>query len=113
MLRNPRVRLVIAAVAGAAGALALLGLLDAVNAGSGFERTTAATAFGWMLPILLGFVCVMLVRALITTGRDQRPSTASRTRRCAACGGSVLDSWRLCPHCGEPLGDEEPEAVTA
>jgi hypothetical protein len=112
VLRHPIVRLLLAALCGAAAAFALLGVVRLVNPGDGFERTTAATGYGWLLPILLGIVCVVLVRLLMRESPERMVASTPDSRVCRVCGGKVLDSWRLCPHCGESLTEQDPEAVT-
>ena len=109
-MRNPILRLVLSALAGAALALALLAVLDLLDRDAGFAGSTAASTFGWVLPIMLGAIGVALARSLIQGRRVDSEAFAGHSCNCAACGGSVLVDWRLCPHCGEPLSTEESKA---
>lgn len=107
MLRSPVIRLLAAAAAGIVTALALLALLQLINGGAGFARTTAATAFGWAIPIVACGVGVALGWALLRPAGRSHDATPTVQCRCPQCNGPVQGTWRLCPHCGAIIADEE------
>lgn len=63
---------------------------------------SSLTALNWIVPIAAGFLVGGVAWALLATG-DRTPA---RTRmHCTSCGSSILEGWRICPHCGHFLGD--------
>ncbi len=108
VLRHPLVRLAIAAALGATAAVVLLGALSWLNSGDGFTGATAATSFGWLVPIgaiALGGVLAFSLYSLRSP--KQTEPDALGMCRCSRCGGTVLGEWRLCPHCGVSLSDPD------
>ena len=112
-MRVPFSRIVIAVLAGLALTGAVVTLLVVVNAGEGFTRCSASGAFGWTLPILAGLAIGVLVWLLHLGSRHHHePSVSSHaTARCDSCGSAMMESWRLCPYCGD-LIEESPSAHT-
>lgn len=92
-------------------ALVLLGALALLNANDGFDGTSAATAFGWLVP-LGAVVLTGVLAASLYSIRSPGPSEHEGfgVCRCSQCGGTVLGEWRLCPHCGTALGDADSAA---
>ncbi|HSK46865.1 MAG TPA: hypothetical protein VLA05_02540 [Coriobacteriia bacterium] len=87
-------------------ALGLLAFIDLANAGQGFIHTTAATSYGWIIPIVAGGVIGLVALALLA-GEDAPAHSAMHPSscKCSQCGGTVLGEWRLCPHCGARLSE--------
>jgi len=81
--------------------------------GGVLSGTTAATAAGWMMPVAAGITAAGVAWAL-TRPREEEPDERQHALAgCAACGGTVFDEWRLCPHCGALLEDERDRTRTA
>lgn len=92
-------RILAAVLGGIAAAGALLVLLFVVDAGQGFTHCTAATGFGWLLPVLTGVLVAGASGVLLRQERSESPAPPE-DRRCETCGKPVLESWRMCPYCG-------------
>lgn len=71
------------------------------NGAKGIAGSTAAAAFGWVVPLLAATLVGITAVALLNGGTTSRSKTVER--RCEACGASVQPQWRLCPHCGALL----------
>lgn len=71
------------------------------NGAKGIAGSTAASAFGWVVPLLAATLVGITAVALLHGGTTSRSKTVER--RCEACGASVQPQWRLCPHCGALL----------
>lgn len=99
MAGSKTMRILAAVLGGIAAAGALLVLLFVVNAGEGFAHCTAATGFGWLLPVLTGLLVAAASGALLRQDRSDPPGLPA-DRRCEECGKPVLESWRMCPYCG-------------
>ncbi len=90
--------------------LAVGALTRTMNGGRG-----SLAALSWIVPVAAGFLVGGVAWALLATG-DQLPS---RTRvHCESCGSSILEGWRICPHCGHFVGEvpqsaERPDSATA
>lgn len=110
MTRRPIVRFVAAVAAGLAVGAALLAVIIVVNAGADFDGSTAATRFGWAIPILTGLVVAGVAWALLSSETVDSASDEMRTASsvCYQCGKPLLSEWRLCPYCGSLKTDEEP-----
>jgi hypothetical protein len=96
----------------AAGIVLLLGFfLLAYNAQS-LGGATAASPFGWTVPLASLFVIVGVTWLLLSqTPKD--PGTGPWLYApCPSCGRSVMRDWRLCPYCGEVLERQESEQAT-
>lgn len=93
-------RLVSAVLGGVAVALAFLAGLRAINSGAGFVGSTAATAAGWMIPMLAGVVATAVAGVLLVEDRTKVDDEVAFAGRCSDCGRPVADEWRLCPYCG-------------
>lgn len=105
MPRSPLIRFAAAGFAGALAAASIIGILVLVNAEEGFSKCTAATGFGWIVPIIAGVVVAALSFALLRDRpRDQIQRTAPGQACCSVCGGIIRGDWRLCPHCGARFG---------
>jgi hypothetical protein len=97
-------RMVLKLLAAVIGAVSIAVVLFAVAilSRSVDGRGSSLTALNWIVPIVAGFLVGGVAWALLATG-DRLPS---RPRiRCTACGSSILDGWRICPHCGHFVGD--------
>lgn len=66
------------------------------------SHDVSLAALNWIVPIGAGFLVGGVAWALLATG-DRLPSRASS--RCPSCGSSILEGWRICPHCGHFVGD--------
>ncbi len=91
----------LAAVVGAASiAVVLLGVAILTRSSQGFDSSFAALT--WIVPIAAGFLVGGVAWALLATG-DRAVQRAPI--RCDSCGASILEGWRICPHCGHFIGD--------
>lgn len=86
----------------------MLFVVSAINAETGFARTTAAEHYGWLVPVVAGFTVAGVAWALLTSrsAPDDVTHIVSRCE-CEECGGTVLGDWRLCPHCGYRFPDNK------
>lgn len=85
-----------------AAALLLVVVVTLANGPGGFSQSTAATAFGWTVPLIAG--TLVGVTAWLLLSRSPSARHTANSRRCDACGANVQSQWRLCPHCGAILG---------
>lgn len=93
----------LAAVIGAAS-IAVVLLAVAVLTRSVTTLGASMGALNWIVPIAAGFLVGGVAWALLATG-DRLPSRA--TLQCGSCGSTVLEGWRICPHCGHFIGESE------
>lgn len=111
MRSSPIVRLIASALAGAAAALLLLALLEQANGGVGFAQTGAATALGWVWPLLACGAGFALGWVLLRPHAREGADDASGLPRCPRCDGPVQSRWRVCPHCGSIIkGTEDADS---
>lgn len=105
-MRVPFARLFALVLGGLAVIGAVAALLVVANAGDGFTRCSVTGSFGWTLPLVagaaIGTLAWMLQRDTRTSDRTQ-PTRA--TARCGSCGSAMMESWRLCPYCGDLTED--------
>ncbi len=89
----------------AAGALALLALWGP----QARVGTCAAAAGGWFIVLAAALIIAGAGWLLVRHGRsDSLGSNGSlEGHACPSCGRFVLDSWRICPHCGRSLDQDE------
>ncbi len=112
---SPKVvwKLLVAVIGAASIAVVLLAVAVLTRAVDGLGNSVAALT--WIVPIAAGFLVGGVAWALLATG-DRLPS---RVRvHCTACGASILEGWRICPHCGHFVGDvtdraERPDSAAA
>jgi hypothetical protein len=99
---SPRIVMkLLAAVIGAASiAVVLLAVAVLTRSVDGLDSSLAA--LNWIVPIAAGFLVGGVAWALLATG-DRLPSRVATY--CTSCGSSVLEGWRICPHCGHFLGE--------
>ena len=91
----------LAAVIGAMSiAVVLLAVAVLTRSVDGLGSSMAA--LNWIVPIAAGFLVGGVAWALLATG-DRLPSRV--TVRCTSCGSSILEGWRICPHCGHFIGE--------
>jgi hypothetical protein len=95
-------------VLGIGGVLAIVVALVAVfNQGFDVTGCTAATPFGWLIPLVsagvIGGVAWLL---LPQSPRGSNSSDDYRSVDCTSCGRTVLTDWRLCPYCGAALSPD-------
>ncbi len=101
-----------------AGVLATAGVVFAlvvlVNAECGFVVCSGFSPYGWVIPLVAGVVLGSVVMLLLNqTDDSEEEGPEFHTTTCTACGGTILDEWRLCPHCGQVRDDDmETSAVT-
>lgn len=107
MPREPFMRFTVSACGGIFVVAAIAWLLTLVNADRGFSTTTAAMAFGWMLPLGAGGLSATVAWAMLSDEDDTGPAPRELSSNCESCGRDVASSWRLCPDCGELLGDSK------
>ena len=101
-MRVPLARIVAVVLGGLAVTGAVAGLLVAANAGVGLYRCDVTSAFGWTLPLIAGVTIGVLAWMLHHGGRASAQSEPQHaTARCDSCGSALMESWRLCPYCGE------------
>lgn len=100
MTRRQVMRLVSAVLGGVAVALAFLAGLLVLNSGSDLVGSTAATAAGWMIPMLAGVVAGGVAWALLMEDGAGTRADVVLGGRCPDCGRSLAEEWRLCPYCG-------------
>lgn len=94
-------RLLVAAAAGVVTSVGLVVYLDYVNGHDGFVVSAAATEPGWLVPLISGAAVAGIVWSVMraeATGSSQGGEHSPSS--CHACGGMVLEDWRMCPHCG-------------
>lgn len=105
MIRSPFAKLVLAVLGGILGVALMLGILSVVNGGKGFVCCTGTTGIGWVVPLIGGLVIGAVSLALLGSEKDEQPpdEIGLRSSSCPSCGSSILDEWRLCPHCGQLL----------
>lgn len=79
--------------------------LSFINGGEGFAFCTATARFGWVVPLVAGFVIGGVSLLLLDSGERRAPEPPHQfvATSCVACGSSVIDEWRMCPDCGELL----------
>jgi len=101
-MRVPLARIVAVVLGGLVVTGAIVGLLVAANGGAGLSHCTVTGAFGWTLPLIAGIAIGALAWVLHRGGRASTRSEPQRaTARCDSCGSALMESWRLCPYCGE------------
>ena len=99
----------LAAVVGAASiAVVLLAVAVLTRSVDGLGSSIAA--LNWIVPIAAGFFVGGVAWALLATG-DRVPSRV--TMHCTSCGSSILEGWRICPHCGHFIGESVERAEHA
>jgi hypothetical protein len=101
-----RLMRVLMAIVGAIGAVvALFALLVKLNAGNGFTGCTGTAPWGWILPLVAGFLIGGVAWVLLFTRspRDGGGGAATRSVPCPTCSKAVLADWRMCPYCGRRL----------
>lgn len=110
MTRKPVVRFVAAVAAGLAVGAALLAVIIVVNAGADFAGSTAATRYGWAIPIVTGLVVAAVAWALLSSESPDPEFENLRvaSSACRQCGQPVLAEWRLCPYCGSLTAEDQP-----
>lgn len=109
-MRVPFARIFAAVLRGLAIIGAVAALLVVVNAGDGFTLCSATGAFGWTLPIVGGAAVGGLAWTLHHGGHLRARSKPMRaTARCNSCGSAMMESWRLCPYCGDLIENLPPE----
>ncbi len=71
-------------------------------------HSTIAASLGWIPPVAAGLVIGVAV-LLLGSGRSRDRSVGPdlQTRSCTECGQDVGQDWRLCPHCGARLDDQQ------
>lgn len=104
MHTTPLIRLIAAAAVGVGAAAGLLGVIYYVNADGGFATCTVSTGLGWTVPVVAGLTASGLAWALTVSAHGRQGRTRVAASVCPACGGTVMDDWRLCPHCGQRIG---------
>jgi hypothetical protein len=99
---SPRIVLkLLAAVIGAISiAVVLLAVAVLTRSVDGLDHSLAA--LNWIVPIAAGFFVGGVAWALLATGDRLPPRTRTH---CTSCGSSILDGWRICPHCGHFVGE--------
>lgn len=101
-MRVPLARIVALVLGGLVVIGAIAGLLVAANDGAGLSSCGVTSAFGWTLPLIAGIAIGVLAWVLHRGGRSSTRSEPQRaTARCDSCGSALMESWRLCPYCGE------------
>lgn len=99
-------RTALAVVGGVGAAVLMLGVIAFVNGGLGFAECTGTARAGWIVLLIGGIVIGLASLALLGSGNEAdrtRETTTLHSSTCVACGNSILDEWRLCPHCGQLL----------
>jgi hypothetical protein len=91
----------LAAVIGATS-IAVVLLAVAVLTRSVVGLGSSIAALNWIVPIAAGFLVGGVAWALLATG-DRLPSRVPL--HCTSCGSSILEGWRICPHCGHFIGE--------
>ena len=109
-MRVPFTRIVAVVLSGLAVIGVLAVFLVVANAGAGFTLSSVAGAFGWILPIVAGVAVGGLAWSLHRGGRLRaRSKPTLATARCDSCGSAMMESWRLCPYCGDLIENLPPE----
>lgn len=84
--------------------VALFAVVAYFNRGTGFSFCTATTGLGWTVPLITGLLIAGVVVLLLGSAEDTTEAPPElRSSTCSACGTSIIDEWRMCPHCGELL----------
>ncbi len=69
------------------------------------DSQSAFARLGWLVPLVAG-ILIGAITLVLLGGRssdEREDETPVATSECAACGGSILTDWRMCPHCGALL----------
>lgn len=99
-------RTALAVFGGVCAAVLMVGVIAFVNGGLEFAECTGTARAGWIVPLIGGIVIGLVSLALLGSGNEvdhTRETTTLHSSTCVACGNSILDEWRLCPHCGQLL----------
>jgi hypothetical protein len=93
----------------AGGFVATGSILAAVTfIGEMYVTGSATAAYGWIIPIITGAVIGLVAFLLLDADPvERKPPVEIRSTACSECGAEINDDWRMCPHCGTMLEDEE------
>ncbi len=113
MSRKTVLKLLAAVIGAASIAVVLLAVAVLTRAVNGFGSSLSALT--WIVPIAAGFLVGGVAWALLATG-DHVP--ARMKFHCDSCGSTILEGWRICPHCGHFVGEavscpERADSATA
>lgn len=78
----------------------LVGLFLVSFAGVRFGDSAARSVVGWTLPAFLAAIGGGVSWLLLSDDATTDSATPVATAHCGTCGHSVIEDWRLCPHCG-------------
>lgn len=106
-------RLVLVMLGGAFVAAAALALVLLLNQGLSLAGCTAATPFGWIVP-LVSVVVIGAAAWVLLAQAEKRPEDAARfaSIACPTCGRLMLAEWRMCPYCGRAPSERDDAAST-
>lgn len=85
--------------------LAVIGLAFASRSSENLAFCTIAAPLGWLVAGIaaLTIAAVSIVFTMSVCEKRISDGPELRSSSCAACGGDIIEGWRLCPHCGELL----------
>jgi len=117
MKRAGLLRATVAALGGLAAVTALFAFWVMASVRTGIV-VGGANAPLWAVPVVAGVAVGILSWFLLTGGPTAQEPEDDRatTIACTNCGNSVMEDWRLCPHCGSSrtsVGPSDRSAPTA
>jgi hypothetical protein len=71
-----------------------------LNSGCGLAGCTAASSWGWTIPLLAGIVAGGVAWLLLADDRKGASGGSRFSAECSGCGRAVSGEWRMCPYCG-------------
>ena len=107
MSRSHVTRVMLAVV----GALLTAGTLALAFTGTLGKGKLSMTWAGieWALPLVAGAAVGVLAWTFLVERAQPRQETPKRIElACPSCGRPILESWRLCPHCGALISEVSP-----
>jgi hypothetical protein len=94
------------AVLGWFAAVSILVAVAAEVGHSEFARLYNLGLFEWAVPVVAGVAAGALAWLVLDGVHDEDDQPSHSAAACPACGRSMLDDWRLCPHCGTLVARE-------
>lgn len=109
-----RASVIRAAVTAFSGVFAVAALAAiAAEMGTDPSRAHSAVSAEWIAPVIAGVAAGALAWLVL----DRPPVEIAQPERemftCPSCSSTMLDGWRLCPHCGALLEQSMPQPAVS